>query len=64
MRIFDDRINSIFEDMIRQSMGIKILLLNDLSMMDGDDDNEIETTKKINKKKEEKVFLMILMNFF
>ena len=38
MRIFDDRVNSIFEDMIRQSMGIK-MLLNGLSVFD-DDQNE------------------------
>ena len=26
MQIFDNRVNSIFEDIIRQSMGIKMLL--------------------------------------
>ena len=38
MRIFDNRVNSIFEDMIRQSMGIK-MLLNGLSIFN-DDQNE------------------------
>ena len=55
MRIFDDRVNSIFEDMIRQSMGIK-MLLNGLSMMDDDDDNEIETEKKNKQKKGKTIF--------
>ena len=39
MRIFDDRVNSIFEDMIRQSMGIK-MLLNGLSIFDGEQNEE------------------------
>ena len=39
MRIFDDRIDSIFEDIIRQSIGIK-MLLNGLSNIDNDDDEE------------------------
>ena len=43
MRIFDDRVKSILADMIRQSMGIK-MLLNGLSMMD-EDENKIETKK-------------------
>jgi hypothetical protein len=41
MRIFDERINSIFEDFIRQSMSIK-LLLNGLSKVDEEDENEFE----------------------
>ena len=49
MRIFDDRVNSIFEDMIRQSMGIK-MLLNGLSMID-DDENESEEKSKQKKGK-------------
>ena len=38
MRIFDNRVNSIFEDIIRKSIGIK-MLLNGLSMV-GEDENE------------------------
>ena len=51
MRIFDDRVNSIFEDMIRQSMGIK-MLLNGLSIFDEDqnEDNE-ENEENISKNK-------------
>lgn len=41
MRIFDDRVNSIFEDMIRQSLGLN-LFLNALSSFD---DNENENNK-------------------
>jgi hypothetical protein len=41
MRIFDERINSIFDDFIRQSMSIK-LLLNGLSKVDEEDANEFE----------------------
>ena len=41
MRIFDERINSIFDDFIRQSVGIK-LLLNGLSKIDEEDENEFE----------------------
>ena len=41
MRIFDERINSIFDDFIRQSMSIK-LLLNGLSKVDEEDENEFE----------------------
>lgn len=41
MRIFDERINSIFEDFIRQSMSIK-LLLNGLSKVDEEDEFEYE----------------------
>ena len=39
MRIFDNRINSIFEDFIRESMGIK-LLLNGLSKIEEEDEND------------------------
>ena len=45
MRIFDNRINSIFEDFIRESIGIKLLLngLNKIEEEDeNDNDNEIE----------------------
>jgi hypothetical protein len=41
MRIFDNRVNSIFEDLIRQSMGIK-MLLNGLSMVDEDENEDKE----------------------
>ena len=41
MRIFDERINSIFDDFIRQSIGIK-LLLNGLNKIDEEDENEFE----------------------
>ena len=41
MRIFDDRVNSIFEDLIRQSIGIK-MLLNGLSTFDEDENEEEE----------------------
>ena len=52
MRIFDSRINSIFEDFIRQSIGIK-MLLNGLSMIDEDEDEEeIEPDKKKTKTNE------------
>lgn len=52
MRIFDSRINSIFEDFIRQSIGIK-MLLNGLSMIDEDEDEEeIEPNKKKTKTNE------------
>lgn len=44
MRIFDDRVNSIFEDMIRQSLGLK-LFLNALSSFD---DNENVNNKEEN----------------
>ena len=37
MRIFDERVNSIFDDFIRQSVGIK-LLLNGLSKIDEEED--------------------------
>ena len=50
MRIFDSRINSIFEDFIRQSIGIK-MLLNGLSMID-EDEEEIEPDKKKTKTNE------------
>ena len=50
MRIFDSRINSIFEDFIRQSIGIK-MLLNGLSMID-DDEEENESDKKKTKTNE------------
>ena len=51
MRIFDDRVNSIFEDIIRESMGIK-MLLNGLSMVD-EDENEDEDEEKIFRNKTE-----------
>lgn len=50
MRIFDSRVNSIFEDFIRQSIGIK-MLLNGLSMID-DDEEENESDKKKTKTNE------------
>ena len=50
MRIFDSRVNSIFEDFIRQSIGIK-MLLNGLSMID-DDEEENESDKKKTKANE------------
>ena len=51
MKIFDDRVNSIFEDMIRESLGLN-LLLNGLSMMDdneNDNNNEENNLSKNNK---------------
>jgi hypothetical protein len=53
MKIFDDRVNSIFEDMIRESLGLN-MLLNGLSMMDdnendNDNDNEENNISKNNK---------------
>ena len=51
MKIFDDRVNSIFEDMIRESLGLN-LLLNGLSMMDdneNDNDNKENNLSKNNK---------------
>ena len=39
IRVFDDRINSIFDDFIRQSIGIK-MLLNGFSKIVDDDDND------------------------
>ena len=54
MQIFDNRVNSIFEDIIRQSMGIK-MLLNGLSMVDEDENEENEEKiSKNGKKNEEK----------
>ena len=53
MRNFDDRVNSIFEDIIRQSLGIK-LILNSLSMIDNEE-NEIENKNK-SAKKEKDIF--------
>ena len=50
MRIFDNRVNSIFEDLIRQSMGIK-MLLNGLSMVD-EDENEDKEEKILRNKTE------------
>ena len=50
MRIFDSRVNSIFEDFIRQSIGIK-MLLNGLPMID-DDEEENESDKKKTKTNE------------
>ena len=50
MRIFDSRVNSIFEDFIRQSIGIK-MLLNGLSMID-EDEEENEPEKKKTKTNE------------
>ena len=41
MKIFDDRVNSMFEDIIRQSIGIK-MLLNGLSLVDDNEDDDIE----------------------
>ena len=51
MRIFDDRVNSIFEDMIRESLGLK-LLLNGLSMID--DENDYEDRNNTNNTNDEK----------
>ena len=49
MKIFDDRVNSIFEDMIRESLGLN-MLLNGLSMMDdNENDNEENNISKNNK---------------
>ena len=45
MRIFDERINSIFENMIRESMGIN-MLLNRLSVFDDDENEENEKEEK------------------
>ena len=53
IRTFDDRVNSIFEDIIRQSLGIK-LILNSLSMIDNEE-NEIENKNK-SAKKEKDIF--------
>ena len=53
MRSFDNRVNSIFEDIIRQSLGIQ-MILNSLSMVD-DEDNEIENKNK-SAKKEKDIF--------
>ena len=50
MRIFDNRVNSIFEDMIRESLGLKILL-NGFSMIDdpeNDDEQNISKNSKNN----------------
>ena len=56
MRIFDNRVNSIFEDIIRQSMGIK-MLLNGLSMVDDEEEeNEDITKNKSNDKNEKSIF--------
>ena len=51
MRNFDDRVNSIFEDIIRQSLGIK-MILDGLSMAD-DDENE---NRNKSAKKEKDIF--------
>lgn len=53
MRTFDDRVNSIFEDIIRQSLGIK-MILNSLSM-DGNEKNENDNKNK-SQKKEKDIF--------
>ena len=46
MRNFDDRINSIFEDIIRQSLGIK-MILDGLSMAEAEEnENRNKSTKK------------------
>ena len=58
MRIFDDRVNSIFEDMIRESMGLK-LLLNGLSMIDdneNDNDDNISRNNTNNTNDEKSIF--------
>ena len=49
IRIFDNRVDSIFEDFIRQSIGIK-MLLNGLSMMDEEEEEKEENQNKTNKK--------------
>ena len=51
MRNFDDRVNSIFEDIIRQSLGIK-MILDGLSMAD-DEENE---NRNKSAKKEKDIF--------
>lgn len=50
MKIFDDRVNSIFEDMIRESMGIK-MLLNGLSIFNDDENEEVDSKNKTNDEK-------------
>ena len=58
MRIFDDRVSSIFEDMIRESMGLK-LLLNGLSMIDdneNDNDDNISGNNTNNTNGEKSIF--------
>ena len=59
MKIFDDRVNSIFEDMIRESLGLN-MLLNGLSMMDDNEndneENNIFKNKKNNTNDEKSIF--------
>ena len=48
IRIFDDRVNSIFDDFIRQSIGIK-LLLHGLSRIDEEEEYEYENEGNVTK---------------
>ena len=53
IRIFDNRVNSIFEDIIRQTLGFRSFF-NMVENSDDDDDTEDTRQKKINKRRNKK----------
>ena len=56
IRIFDNRVNSIFEDIIRQSLGFRSFfnMVEDSEDNDTEDDTEDTRQKKINKRRNKK----------